>query len=92
MERLDKAFSSCKIKSRTEITKIIRSGNVSVNGVIVKNPAQKINIQTDEVLMFGNKVEFKKFVYIMLNKPNGVISASEDGNQPTVIDILPPAS
>jgi 16S rRNA pseudouridine516 synthase len=91
MERLDKAFSSCKIKSRTEITKIIRSGNVSVNGVIVKNPAQKINTQTDEVLMFGNKVEFKKFVYIMLNKPNGVISASEDGNQPTVIDILPPS-
>ena len=89
MERLDKAFSSCQIKTRSEITKLIKKRFVTVNGNVVTDPSFKIDISKDEVMLAGERVEFKKFVYIMLNKPSGVISASEDGNQPTVIDILP---
>ncbi len=89
MERLDKAFSSCKIKTRSEITKLIKKRFVTVNGEIVTDPSFKIDLSHDEVTLAGERVEFKKFVYFMLNKPQGVISASEDGNQPTVIDILP---
>lgn len=89
MERLDKAFSSCKIKSRKEIQTLIRKKAVAVNGNIVSDPSFKVDVLTDEITLNGERVEFKKFVYIMLNKPAGVISASEDGVEKTVIDILP---
>lgn len=89
MERLDKAFSSCKMYSRSEITKIIKQKRVSVNGVIINDPSFKIDALTDKVLLDGNCVEFRKFVYIMLNKPMGVVSSTDDGRDKTVIDILP---
>ena len=89
MERLDKAFSSCKLYSRTEITKIIKQKRVSVNGKIINDPTFKVDAQKDEILLDGKAVEFSKFVYIMLNKPSGVVSSTDDGRDKTVIDILP---
>ena len=89
MERLDKAFSSCKIFSRTEIQKIIKQKRVKVNGVIINDYSFKVDVLSDEILLDGNKVEFNKFKYIMLNKPQGVVSATEDRNDVSVIDILP---
>ncbi len=89
MERLDKAFSSCKLYTRSEITKIIKQKRVSVNGVIVNKPEFKVDVNADKILVDGQEVIFNKFAYIMLNKPYGVVSATEDGKDKTVIDILP---
>lgn len=89
MERLDKAFSSCKIYSRSEIAKIIRQKRVLVNGVIVTKPDFKVDTKVDEIRVDGEVVSFKKFSYVMLNKPNGVVSATDDKRDKTVIDILP---
>lgn len=89
MERLDKAFSSCKLYSRTEIAKIIKQKRVSVNGKIINDPSFKVDAQKDEILLDGKAVEFSKFVYIMLNKPSGVVSSTDDGRDKTIIDILP---
>ncbi|MBE5743523.1 MAG: rRNA pseudouridine synthase [Clostridiales bacterium] len=89
MERLDKAFSSCKLYSRSEITKIIKQKRITVNGVIINDPSFKIDVNTDKILLDGKEVEFNKFVYIMLNKPQGVVSSTDDGRDKTVIDILP---
>ncbi len=89
MERLDKAFSSCKLYSRAEITKIIKQKRVLVNGNIINDPSFKIDVSSDEILLDGKKVEFCKFVYIMLNKPQGVVSSTGDNRDKTVVDILP---
>ncbi len=89
MERLDKAFSSCKLYSRAEITKIIKQKRVSINGKIISDPSFKIDVNSDEIVLDGKKVEFNKFVYIMLNKPQGVVSSTDDNRDKTVVDILP---
>lgn len=89
MERLDKAFSSSKLYSRSEITKIIKQKRVSVNGSVVSDPSKKIDVLIDEVYLDGEKVIFSKFSYIMLNKPQNVVSSTDDNRDKTVIDILP---
>lgn len=89
MERLDRAFSSSKLYSRKQITSMIKQKRVAVNGVIVTDPSTKVDISVDKITLDSEVVTFNKFVYIMLNKPNGVVSATEDGKDKTVIDILP---
>ncbi len=89
MERLDKAFSSCKMFSRSEITKIIKQKRVSVNGITVNKPDFKVDVNKDVITLDGNKITFKKYAYIMLNKPEGVVSSTDDGRDKTVVDILP---
>ena len=89
MERLDKAFSSCKMFSRSEITKIIKQKRVSVNGITVNKPDFKVDVNKDVIMLDGNKITFKKYAYIMLNKPEGVVSSTDDGRDKTVVDILP---
>ncbi len=89
MERLDKAFSSCKIYSRSEIAKIIRQKRVLVNGVIVTKPDFKVDTKVDEIKVDGRVISFNKYAYIMLNKPNGVVSSTDDKKDKTVLDILP---
>lgn len=88
MERLDKAFSSCKIYSRTEIKKIISQKRVKVNGSVVVDGAFKIDLKVDKVFVDDKEITFKKYSYIMLNKPFGVVSSTDDKDK-TVIDILP---
>ena len=89
MERLDKLFSSSAIFTRKECLIAVKKGRITVNGLVCKSPSIKVDHLKDVILLDGKALEFKKFVYIMLNKPNGVVSATEDGNQPTVIDVLP---
>lgn len=90
MERLDKAFSSCKLYSRSEITKIIKQKRITVDGIVVNKPDFKVDVTTQKILLDGKEVNFKKYAYIMLNKPYGVVSSTDDGRDTTVIDILPP--
>ena len=89
LERIDKIFASCEVLSRSECALAVKKRRITVNGEIVKSPSQKADINKDEILLDGKSVELNKFVYIMLNKPEGVVSASTDGNFKTVIDILP---
>lgn len=86
--RLDKLLCECGKASRSEAGKLIRGGKVTVNGQYVKKPDFKINEESDIVTLFGKVVEYKKFTYIMLNKPNGYVSATEDENEPCVLDLV----
>ena len=89
LERIDKAFSSCGISSRSECQMLIKKGKVTVNGERVKSPSLKVDTQKDDIRLNGEKLTFKKYVYIMLNKPLGVVSSTDEGGQTTVIDIIP---
>lgn len=89
MERLDKFLTERGKGSRKEVQKLIRSGAVCVNGTICKKPEAKLNEQSDTVTVSGEKVDGDKFIYIMMNKPAGVVSATKDNHDKTVIDILP---
>jgi len=87
--RIDKLLSNIGIGTRKEVKKIINKGFVLVNSNIIKNSGLIINTETDEILLNGKKIEYKEFLYIMMNKPNGVISATYDFKEKTVIDLLP---
>lgn len=89
MERLDKMLASQGVGSRKEVQKLIKSGAVTVNGSVCKKADEKINPDTDSITVRGQTLEYSRFVYIMMNKPAGVVSASTDKNDRTVIDILP---
>lgn len=87
--RLDKFLSSNGIASRSETQRAVRSGNVKVNGQAVNKSDVQIDPDCDVVSFFGKEIEYRKFVYIMLNKPKGYVSATEDGKDPTVLELLP---
>lgn len=85
--RLDKLLSQEGLGTRSEIGKAIRKGRASVNGVIVKDPG--LRVSEEDLVLFDKKPVFQKsHVYYMLNKPAGVISATEDGRERTVLDLL----
>lgn len=84
--RIDKFLSNMGEGSRTYIKKLIKSSLVTVDGNIIKSPDTKININ-QKVCINGREIIYNEYIYIMLNKPSGVISATEDKNK-TVIDLL----
>ena len=88
MERLDKYISSRGAESRKEAQKLIKSGAVTVDGAVCTKIDFKIDPDSTEVFVNGQAVG-EKYVYIMMNKPAGVVSATEDSREKTVIDILP---
>lgn len=88
MERLDKIIASQGKYSRSEVRKLVKDGAVTVNGAVAKKSDIKVS-QTDEISVFGTPLCYKKHIYIMLNKPQGVISATEDRTQKTVLDLVP---
>lgn len=90
MERLDKIIASQGQYSRSEIKKLVKAGLVSVNGKTVKSSDLKCDAEKDEIVVDGVLLNYKKHLYIMLNKPKGVISATEDATQKTVLDLIPP--
>lgn len=87
--RLDKYFSSQKILSRSECSEYLKKGRIAVNGEIVKKSDLKIDTEKDEITLDGKPIKYEKYVYILLNKPFGVVSSTEDGRDKTVIDLLP---
>ena len=74
--------------TRQEVKKFIRSGQVSVDGIVVKKPETKVEQTVQEVFLNGEKVGYESFEYYMLNKPAGVISATEDQSCQTVVDLI----
>ena len=88
--RIDKYLGATGCCTRSEAKKIIRAGGVTVNGVAIRSADEKLDPLTDTVTFCGKKVIYRRYTYIMMNKPEGVVSATEDGRDKTVIDLLPP--
>ncbi len=87
--RLDKFLSITGTATRSEASRAVRSGKVTVNGLGVKRADAKIDPENDTVCFDGVKVVYREFTYIMLNKPSGYVSATDDKKLPTVLELLP---
>ena len=87
-ERLDKLIASQGLVSRNDVKSMVKRGEVAVNGVVVKDSSVKVSYE-DNITVCGKALKQTEFIYIMLNKPKGVVSASEDKRDKTVVDILP---
>lgn len=88
--RLDKLISECGIASRKEIKQMVKAGRVAVDGITAAVPEQKLNPEVNTVTVDGEVLNYAKFRYYMLNKPAGVLSATDDGKQKTVLDLVSP--
>jgi len=87
--RLDKYLADCGIGTRKEIKKLIKDGAVTVSSLEKPQPDSKIDENSDKVFVMGEEIIYKKFVYLMLNKPQDVVSATWDAKLETVIDLVP---
>ncbi|GAA0826714.1 pseudouridine synthase [Clostridium tertium] len=88
MERLDKVLSNLGYGTRKEIKQVVRKGLIEVNGEIVKDNGMQIDPEVDKVLVNGEEIFYRKYIYLMMNKPDGVVSATFDNRDETVIDLL----
>lgn len=88
-QRLDKAIAMQGSLSRSEVKTLIRKGAVTVNGQVVKNSDFGVDFDRDTVAVQGKELSLSMHIYLMLNKPKGVVSASEDKKLPTVVDLVP---
>ena len=85
--RLDKYLSEMGAGTRSELKKAVRAGRVSVNGQRAKDASIHVS-EKDEICLDGNRIVYERFVYYMMNKPAGVISATEDARERTVLDLI----
>lgn len=90
LERLDKIIASQGKYSRKDVKRLVKHGDVLLNGEIVRSSDIKIDPACDKIVVMGEEVMYQKYVYYMMNKPKGVLSASTDRNAQTVVDLLPP--
>jgi 16S rRNA pseudouridine516 synthase len=86
--RLDKLLAHSGYGTRSEIKLLVKRGGVQVNRKKAKDSGQQVNPEQDEVLVDGEKVVYREFVYLMLHKPPGYVSATEDTRDPTVLDLI----
>lgn len=89
LQRLDKLIASQGRFSRREVQELIKNGAVKVNGITIRDRGAKSDDEKDIICVNGEQLDFQRFVYIMLNKPKGVVSATNDKNEKTVIDLVP---
>ena len=85
--RLDKFLSGMGAGTRTEIKKAVKAGLVTVDGAVAKDPGMQVS-EDSAVAFRGEPVVYEEFVYYMMNKPAGVISASDDSREETVVDLI----
>lgn len=90
MERLDKVLAATGRWSRREVKLLVKQGQVRVNGAAASSAEEKLDPETAVVTVGGQTVVLQKHTYIMLHKPAGVLSATEDSRQKTVLELLPP--
>lgn len=88
-ERIDKIISSQGKYSRKEVKKLISSHKVLLNGEIVKSSDVKVNVENDEIVIEGIKLNVKRKIYLILNKPQGYVSATTDKRDKTVLELVP---
>ena len=87
--RLDKFLVSQGVGTRKEVQSLVKSGTVTVDGVVVKKSDLKIDENSSSVAVNGKEISYMEYVYIVMNKPQGCVSATEDNRETTVIDLLP---
>lgn len=88
--RIDKFLSECKVATRRESGAAIRRGQVLLNGAAVKRADTQVDPESCEVIYCGERVFYRRYTYVLLNKPDGYVSATEDARDKTVLDLLPP--
>lgn len=88
-ERLDKLVAFAGKMSRSDARRLVKIGQVAVNGEVIRAFGFLVDPELDEISVQGERLHYEKFLYIMMNKPQGVISASEGQNYPTVTDLVP---
>lgn len=86
--RLDKYLADMGVGTRSQVKKEIRNGNVTVNDCIAGSPEMKVNTASDRVICQGKPVAYKRYEYYMMNKPAGVVSATRDSREKTVLDLI----
>ena len=89
MERTDKIVATALQISRKDALTLIKKGRISANGKVIKDAKTKLDENSAELFFDDKRIYYNKYVYIMMNKPKGVISASDGKNEKTVVDILP---
>lgn len=89
MERLDKILGNMGFGSRKDIKVSVRKGLVTVNGIVAKDPGMKADPQNDVIVIDGEELVYRKYIYLLMNKPAGVVSATFDNHDTTVVDLLP---
>lgn len=87
--RIDKFLVSQNICTRKEAQKLVRKGLVKIDGEIIKKPETKLDPNVNKVTVDGKDISYQEYVYIIMNKPKGYISASNDKNAETVVDLVP---
>ena len=90
LQRLDKIIASTGKWSRREVKNLVRQGMVLVNGSPARSAEDKVDPEDTEIIVSGEAIAYRKYTWIMLNKPAGYLSATEDGRSATVLDLLPP--
>ncbi|WP_153127387.1 pseudouridine synthase [Peribacillus tepidiphilus] len=86
--RIDKLLANLGYGSRKEVKRLLKSGAVKIDGETVKDAKEHVDPKINQVTVHGETVEYKEFIYLMMNKPQGVLSATEDAYQETVLDLL----
>lgn len=87
--RIDKLLSELGIASRKEAAKVAKSGGVIVDGVAVRDVSKHIDPEKSKVIYLGREIVYQKYTYVMLNKPTGYVSATDDKSLPYVTELLP---
>lgn len=90
LQRLDKILANSGYGSRKEVKQLIKDGLVEVDGIKVKSSDIQVDVNKQTIKINGQKLAYKKYIYLMMNKPQGVISATFDNYDETVIDLLKP--
>ncbi|OAA91486.1 pseudouridine synthase [Clostridium ljungdahlii] len=90
MDRIDKILANLGFGTRKEIKAVVKNGEVKIDGTVIKDSSMKIDPDKSTIEVGGNVVEYKKNIYLLMNKPQGVVSATFDNYDETVIDILEP--
>lgn len=90
-ERLDKVLVHMQVGSRTRLKEMIRRGSVTVDGAVIYDPGLHVDPAAQRIAVAGERLVYQRHFHVLLHKPGGVITATEDPNKKTVMDLLPPA-
>ncbi|UFJ40501.1 rRNA pseudouridine synthase [Brevibacillus humidisoli] len=88
-ERLDKVLANTGLGTRKEVKQLVKQALVTVNGTVATDPGMHVIPEQDEIEVDGHPLDYRRWIYVMMNKPPGVISATEDSRHRTVVDLLP---
>lgn len=87
--RIDKLLSELGIASRKEVAKVAKSGGIIIDGIAVRDVSKHIDPEKSKVIYLGREIVYQKYTYVMLNKPTGYVSATDDKSLPYVTELLP---